>query len=312
MPRLHPAVSAVFVAVVASQATGCSLLDKGKDGKASGDVGACVTYAPAVISGTKTGLFTSASDVVKVALPETDVGGGLLKVTYVADAGPIVGSLWLGEGEKKGLPRHETSAFGAAVGNAPTSVVYYRLAGKKRYEVGVKPFSFGDGQKNGYSLTYVYEAQTDCYESNDTIAVAKQIPVNKPITASLHTGIGTDDQDLVSETGVDWYTFELASPKTVHLEATLPGKDGPDGKNTAMFTVLTADGTTTAACSDGENLQTDPVAPKEAVETCKGSLAAGKYFVKLAHFTSQYGATALNVAPDKSWNTPYTFTIHAK
>jgi hypothetical protein len=276
------------------------------------DLGECVTYKPAEISGTKSGTFASADEVAKIKLPETDVGGGLLKVTYLADARPITGSLWLAEGSKKDVPRHETGAFGPGISDGTTAVVYYRLAGKKSYEIGAKSFSFSDGDKNGYTITYSYEPQIDCYEANDTLAAAKRIPLNRSLTASLHTGIGPDDDGSVNETGQDWYTFELAAEKRVRLKATLPGKDGPDGKNPAFFTVLTADGATAASCETSGSLETDPVAPAEAVETCQGLLAPGKYFVKLAHFVSQSGATAVNTAPHKSWNTPYTFVVDAK
>jgi hypothetical protein len=276
------------------------------------DLGECVSYKPAEISGTKSGTFASADDIVKIKLPETDVGGGLLKVTYLADARPITGSLWLAEGSKKDVPRHETGAFGPGISDGATGVVYYRLAGKKSYEIGAKSFSFSDGEKNGYTVTYSYEPQIDCYEANDTLATAKRIPVNTKLTASLHTGFGPDDESIVTASGEDWYTFELATEKRVQLKATLPGKDGPDGKNPAFFTVLTADGATAASCETSGSLETDPVAPAEAVETCEGVLAAGKYFVKLAHFVSQTGATAVNTAPYKSWNTPYTFVVNAK
>ena len=273
----------------------------------------CVPYTPASISGTKEGTFATRDDIVKVKLPETDVGGGLLKVTYEAKVQPLVGSIWLGEGAPTDAPRAETSAFGPGVTNADPAVVYFRLAGKKSYEVGVKPFFFADDPaKDGYKMTYTYEPQNDCYEGNDTSATAKRIPVNTTITASLHTGIGPTDTGLVKESGEDWYAFTLAAPKTVQLKAFLPGKDGPAGKNSTLMTVFQADGVTAAGCASGEGLlTTNPVADTENVETCSGSLAAGRYLVKLEHFVSQASSTAVNTAPHKSWNTPYTFSIVA-
>lgn len=271
----------------------------------------CVPYTPASISGTKEGTFATGDDIVKVKLPETDVGGGLLKVTYEAKVQPLVGSIWLGEGAPTDAPRAETSAFGPGVTNADPAVVYFRLAGKKSYEVGVKPFFFADDPaKDGYKMTYTYEPQNDCYEGNDTSATAKRIPVNTTITASLHTGIGPTDTGLVKESGEDWYAFTLAAPKTVQLKAFLPGKDGDGGKNSTLMTVFQADGVTAAQCNL-EVMETNPVADTENVETCSGALAAGRYLVKLEHFVSQASSTAVNTAPHKSWNTPYTFSIVA-
>jgi hypothetical protein len=98
----------------------------------------------------------------------------------------------------------------------------------------------------------------------------------------------------------------------VQLKAFLPGKDGDGGKNSTLMTVFQADGVTAAGCGTGQGvLATNPVADTENVETCSGSLAAGRYLVKLEHFVAQASSTAVNTAPHKSWNTPYTFSIVA-
>lgn len=283
-----------------------SVADSGVDG--GKDVGECVPYAPANLSGKSTGTFTSDA-VVKIPLPETDVGGGLLKVTYT-QAGAVVGSIFLPEGTNAAAPRVETTPFGPGVG-AEVGVVYYRLAGKKTYELGIQSFSF-DPAKASYTVEYSYEPLIDCYEANDSRAAAKRIPVNTTITAYHHTGIGTDDTSSVNATGDDWYSFELAAQKTVKLKGVLPGKDGPDGGNSAQFVVYTEDGTTTVDCVGNGSLTTDPVSATEAVETCEAALPAGKYFVKLAHFVGQPSASALNESFNKSWNTPYTFSVEAK
>lgn len=306
--------TSVIVAAIASQlvACSCSETDDASTADDHADLGGCVSYTPAEISGTLSGSFASADEIVRVPLPVTDVGGGLLRVTFLAHNQPMVGSIWLGEGARSAEARHETSAFGPGISDA-TAVVYYRLAGNKRYEIGAQSFSFDDSGVDDYTITYAYQPQLDCYEANDTRDAARRIPLDTTITASLHTGIGPDDSGTVNATGEDWYTFQLTAPKIVRLRATLPGKDGPDGGNTAMFTIFTADGTTAADCGGGSgSFATDPVSPTEAVETCEGTLAAGTYFVKLGHFVSQAAATDNNVAPHRSWNTPYTFVVSAR
>lgn len=191
-------------------------------------------------------------------------------------------------------------------------MVYYRLQGKRKYELRTTPFSFDDDGPNTYSIEYAYEPLVDCYESNDTRAEAKRIPLNKTITAYQHAGIGPSDSLFVRDSGADWYTFDLAEAKTVKLKGKLPGKDGPDGENAALFSVLLADGVTPARCAGSEPFTTDPVSATENVETCEGLLEPGKYLVKLDLFTSQPAASEINEPARKPWNTPYTFVLEAK
>lgn len=309
--------TAVIVAATTSQLVACSCsesspVDAARTDDATTDLGECVPYTGAEISGTSSGSFASADEIVKIALPVTDVGGGLLRVTYQAHNQPMVGSIWLGEGARSDEARHVTAAFGPGVADS-TAVVYYRLAGNKRYEIGVQSYSFDDSGEDDYTITYAYEPQPDCYEANDTRSAARRIPLDTTITASLHAGIGTEDGDIVSATGEDWYTFELTAPKVVQLRGFLPGKEGADGVNSAMLTIFTADGTTAADCGGGEgSFETDPVSPTESVETCEGTLAAGTYYVRLGYFVSQYAVTGNNEAPHRSWNTPYTFIVSAR
>jgi hypothetical protein len=276
------------------------------------DLGECVRYTPAVIAGKKEGSFASRDDVVSVVLPETDVGGGLLKVTYTGKNLPLVGSIVLAEGPRAEEDRFTTRPIGPGATSTPSTVVYYRLHGKKRYQLRTKPFSFDDAGPNGYSIDYTYQPLIDCYEDNDARTSAKRIPVNTTITAFEHAGIETNDSLLVRDSGQDWYWFELPREQRVKLKGFLPGKDGADGANAALFYVTASDGETEPGCATGSRFSTDPVADTENVETCEGILPAGKYFVRLAHFTSQPAGWDADEAIHASWNTPYTFVVEAK
>lgn len=281
----------------------------GSSGDGGSDVGECVPYAPATLTGQKAGSFTDGT-IVKIDVPETDLGGGLLKVTYTQQ-GPVTASLFLGIGANPEVPRVETTAFGPGVTDEAPAVVTYRLAGKRSYTLGIQSFSF-DPDKAGYTVAYEYQPLADCYESNDTQTAARRIPVNTTITAQHHTGIDGDDTSLVSESGDDWYSFVLAAAKTVKLTAFLPGKDGADGANSTLITVYTADGVTAAACTGQGSMATDPVAATEAVETCEGALASGTYLVAVTHLASQKSSTAVNEPVHSSWNTPYTLRVEAQ
>ena len=274
--------------------------------------GECVAYTPAVINGKKEGSFARADDVVSVTLPATDVGGGLLKVTYTAKNNPLVGGIWLSEGDRALEERFSTRPIGPGVTTSPSATVYYRLRGNTRYELRTRPFAFDESGPNAYVVDYAYQPLVDCYEQNDSLATARRIPLNSKISAYAHAGIGPNDSLLVRDSGQDWYVFELATERRVKLTGFLPGKDGADGENSTHFIVTNSDGTTAPACSTGDSFSTDPVADTENVETCEGLLPPGKYYVQLAHFTSQPAGWDSDEPIHPSWNTPYTFTIEAK
>lgn len=279
---------------------------------AGADLGECVRYTPAVMTGTKTGSFANRDDVVSIPLPQADLGGGILVVTYTAKHQPLVGSIWLAEGTRAAEDRFTTKPIGPGATTSPSTVVRYRLQGSKRYELRTRPFTFDDTGPNEYAISYTYEPLVDCYEGNDTPATAKRIPLNTTITAYQHAGIGPDERLLVRDSGIDWYSFELTQERRVKLRGVLPGKDGADGANPALFYVTTSDGETAPPCTTGSPFSTDPVSATESVETCEGVLAPGKYLVQLALFTSQPAGWDSDEPIHKSWNTPYSFVIEAK
>lgn len=280
------------------------------DSGAEDSFGECVKYTPADLSGSKSGTFTSA-ETVRIPLAKTDVGGGLLEVTYTQN-GSVEGSLFLAEGARAEEPRAGTGAMGPGVDSDQPVTVTYRLAGNKTYELGITPFSFNP-ETAEYRLDYTYRPLNDCYESNDSVETAKRIPVNVGITAYQHAGIGVDDTSTVNASGEDWYYFELTEPKSVRLESTLPGKDGADGGNSGVWSVYQSDASTLAECAtDSGSLSTDPVSSTETLETCEAALGAGKYYVHLSLFTGQPSVTGRDNAFNASWNTPYTLRIVAK
>lgn len=270
----------------------------------------CITYTPAEIQGTAAGSFARADEVVRVNLPRTDRGGGLLKVTYEATGVPLNGRIFLGAATEF---RAETGDFGDGLGGGATPTIYYRLAGDREYQLGVLPADFDEERpsRNVYKFTYSYQPLADCYEANDTAAAAKRIPTDAPLTASGHAGITEPDFLNVKESGTDWYAFTLAAPRTVTLRATLPGMGNERGGNSGFFTLFEGDGTTEISCEGGNSVaETSHVASTEQVETCPVSLPAGRYLVRYASsFASDPAASAVNVTPPVSWTSPYTFTL---
>ncbi|MBX3226415.1 MAG: hypothetical protein KIT84_44665 [Labilithrix sp.] len=271
------------------------------DAGPSGDLGECVTYQPAAIDGTKSGTFTSGTDVVSIPLAATDVGGGLLKVTAAAQTQALEVSLWLGEGEKKDEARWEGGAL-----DGETQTFYFRLHGGKSYELRAQATNYRDDKTNGYTVTWAYEPLVDCYEGNDTREAAKRIPVNTPIKAFLHAGIGPNDGRLVGPTADDWYWFELAEQRSVTMRVNVPGD------NTAFFSVRDGEDVEVSCDDPNFGVHTSATDTAEDMASCSATLAPGKYWVRGGLGNSEEPGTGPGDAVPRTWNTPYTLTIDAK
>jgi len=268
----------------------------------AGDLGDCVDYVPASLSGTKTGAFTAKDDVIKIELPQTDIGGGLLEVTLTAQTQSVAAEVWLLSGEKRNEARTN-----AVVLDGQTGATTVRLHGKTTYELRVLANNYEDGRSNGYTVAYTYTPLVDCYEGNDTRSAAKRVPVNVPIRAYLHPGIGPDDGTLVGPTAADHYTFELDEPKKVTLRGALPA-----GGTTAYFAVKDASAADVPCDDPQERMGTDPTATTRDVATCTAQLPAGKYWVEVAYANSGPAATGVGSPVPAEWKAPYTMTIEAK
>lgn len=266
-----------------------------------GDLGECVVYTPASISGTKSGTFASNTDVVSIPLPATDVGGGLLKVTIAAQTQALEVSLWLGEGEKKDEGRWEASVL-----DEENGAFYLRLHGGKAYELRAHALNFRDDRTNGYTVSWEYEPLVDCYEGNDTRESAKRIPVDTPIKAYLHAGIGPDDGRLVGGTADDWYTFELTEAKAAKLRVNVPGD------NTAYFSVRNGEDVEVTCDDPNFGMGTSATDTAEDMESCVATLAPGKYWIKGGIANSEDPGTGIGETPPRSWSSAYTLTLETQ
>lgn len=270
-------------------------------GEAGTDLGDCVRYTPAEIAGSRSGAFTSNTDVATIPLPVTDVGGGLLKITVAAQTQATEVSVWLGQGDKKDEARWEASVLDDATGS-----FYVRLAGGLAYELRAHPTNFRDDRTNAYTVTWTYEPLVDCYEANDTLAAAKRIPVGTPIEAYLHAGIGPDDSRLVGTQAEDWYVFELAESKVTTLRVNVPGD------NTAYFSVVDGDGEEIACDDPNFGMGTSSTDTAETMTSCVATLAPGRYWIKGAIANSEYPGTGIGEPVPPSWNRAYTLTVDAQ
>lgn len=263
-----------------------------------GDKGECTVYTPASLDGERTGTFASAQEVVSIPLTATDVGGGLLEITVTAASQPLEVGLWLNEGEKKDEARCE----GAAMHNE-TATFTVRLTGSKAYELRALPLDFREEESNQYTVRWRYQPLIDCYEHNDTRETAKRVPVDTPIEAYLHAGVGPDESRIVGASATDWYRFELEESKTVTLKANLPGD------NTAYFSVRNAQDVEVTCNDPNFGMGIGATETSQTPSSCDATLAAGTYWVLAAIGNSEYPSTGPGEAVPTSWNTPYSFTL---
>lgn len=312
MPSHRASVTTLFLAstLVAFAHGGCTIQPSTTPADAStptdatatdggaADRGECTDYTPAKVDAAKSGTFASAQDVVKLPLPTTDVGGGLLAITMKATSQPFEVGVWLLEGDKASEQRTE-----ADVDADGTASYTARLAGGKTYELRITPLDFRADKANGYGVEAKYEPLVDCYEGNDTRAAAKRIPTDRAITAHLHAGIGPNDSRLVGPTGDDWYWFELAEPKKVSLALTIPGE------STAYFQLRDAKDEVVRCEDPNESVEMPGTETRETFTTCAASLEAGRYWVRAGLANSEEPSTGPNLAVPKSWREPYTLTV---
>lgn len=270
------------------------------DGGGGVDRGECTDYTPSRIDGRKAGTFSSADEVVTIDLPRTDVGGGLLRVTIRAETQPLEVGVWLPDGEKRDEQRTEGGAE-----KGQTSTFTARLGGGLTYQLRAYPLDYRSDGTNGYALEYSYTPLVDCYEGNDTRATAKRIPLNVPVEAHLHPGIGPHDGRLVGPTAEDWYWFDLTEPKKVSLSIRVPGD------NTAYFRLLDGNDREVACDDPNFGIGMSATETQESFRSCTGPLGAGRYWVQAGLGNSEYPSTDPDAPVPVSWKEPYTLTVEA-
>lgn len=259
----------------------------------AGDLGDCQAYQPAVVAGTESGTWASATDEQLIAVEVGDRGGGLVEVRLEASV-PTEVNVRLA-----GRPVDELHA-GVAVrvsDDVASRRFVFRAQGQKRYQLEVRPVGTPTGPAS-WTVSWSYQPNVDCYEPNDTLATAKRLPLDVPVQAFAHAGIIEGDGVLVGPGLLDYYRFELAEPTTVRLVATRPS-------DTAIAFELW-NGATDASWLVG----TDLFAPAgEASSSGDLELPAGTHYVRVSSFASQPSTQELTSPVPADWNQPYTLLV---
>jgi hypothetical protein len=263
------------------------------------DRGECTPYTPATVAGSKSGTWASGRTLDTVLLDISDVGGGLVEVTLTGTDHPTEVSVRL-----QGRPEDEWHPGVDVLVSDSTTLTrgfVLRAQGEKRYQLELRPIGTPAPDKSAsYTVTWAYKPNVDCYEHNDSVATAKRLPLDVPIQAYAHAGIIEGDGILVGPSILDFYRFELPSPRRVSLSARKPS-------DTALTFELWE------PASQGALAATDMFAGANEDSTSEElELPAGTHYVRVNTFASQPSTQTTDTPLPADWNRPYTLTIKTR
>lgn len=257
----------------------------------------CVTYTPDAVEGSQDGVWADIEDVVVLPIDIGDPGGGLVEVTLtIADTPTSI------DVRRRDAPDEEIHP-GVLAGTEPerTEAFVFRAQGDHQYDLIVKPFvSPTDESDDSYRVEWRYTPLVDCYEHNQSVADARRIPLDTPITAYAHPGIIAGDGVLVGPGMVDFYAIELAEPTRVRLAVTKPDDEAlvvEFWDPTIEYTIAGVD----PLGAGGVELHSDEL-----------DLAAGVHIVRVGHFDGQSSTLNLRDPIPAGWNNPYTLTVQRR
>lgn len=259
------------------------------------DRGECSSEQPQATTGQQSGAWTPTALHARVPLTIADPSGGLVEVTLtVTDVPGEVGVTVPGD------PDYRSGVLAWVDEQPPrkTRRFTFRAQGQQTYELDVAAFSTpGAGESAAWTVSWRYTPNPDCYEPNDTLAAAKRIPLDVPITAFAHPGIRPGEVVLVRNGLLDFYRFELSAPTTVRLAVKQPYE--------AQVSFELWDGAANAPLA-----ATDLFAAPDVVSTsAEVELAAGTWYVRVSPFVDDYGATPDDQPAPAYWSLPYTLTV---
>jgi hypothetical protein len=239
------------------------------------DLHECVAYEPSTgVGGDLSGSWTAsggAGDVLRDITVPADPGGGYVTVRLQSAEGirPLLGV--------EVLPLATGSIFTEATDPVlnpdPTLLeMVFEVAPGRAYQLRLRAASAASGIvfPQPYTASWSYASRVDCYEPNDTLATAKAIPLENPISASFIAGYRDGNSILAtSEPTLDFYRFELHTPSAVRITLS-------DAATTVRprLTLVDATGSTVGSAALA------PAAGQNAVLT-SGTLAAGWYRVRV-------------------------------
>jgi len=266
-----PVVPSQSVAVVAATTT---------DVTVEYDLHECVMYEPTLnVGGDISGQWSTsgeAGQVVETITVPDDAGGGYVTVRIQSDTGSMRSQIFaevIPEASASiSLPGQ--SVTDPAIDPDPSLVeAVFEVAPEREYLLTLRGLNRIGGSityPQRFTASWSFTSRVDCYEPNDTLATAKAIPMENPITASFIAGFRDSNSiEATSEPTLDFYRFELHAPTAVRITLS-------DVVATVRprLTLYNAAGTTVGSAASA------PAAGQSAVLT-SGTLPAGWYRVRV-------------------------------
>jgi len=240
------------------------------------DLHECVMYEPSEAGGDIGGTWSAsgaAGDVLRTITTPDDPGGGFVTVRVVSVAGirPQLDVRVIPEVPATASIFNESTS--PTLNPDPTLLeMVFEVAPERSYQLRIRAASADSSVSfpSDFVATWSFTSRVDCYEPNDTLATAKAIPMENPITASHIAGFrDSNSLQATSEPTLDFYRFELHTSTAVRITLS-------DVVATVRprLTLYNAAGTTVGSAASA------PAAGQNAV-LASGTLPAGWYRVRV-------------------------------
>ena len=175
----------------------------------------CLEYEPTVAGGDLSGEWNDHDDVDDYTITApSDPGGGVVQVTLTSD----FMSPWLALNHASHPSSPPSILDRSAEGFADPSriIAEFEVAANESYTITAAQAIALDGFESypvEYTMSWSFSSKVDCYEPNDDVKYAKQVPINTTLSAYALGGYRSDylhDDDVM-----DWYSFTLTETSEV-------------------------------------------------------------------------------------------------
>ncbi len=213
-----PVVPSQSAAVVANTTT---------DATVEYDLHECVMYEPTpTIPVDISGQWEApgeAGQVVEIITVPDDAGGGYVTVRLQSTASmrPQLFAEVVPDASSNFVLSGQTTTD-PAINPDPTLVeAVFEVAPGRSYQLtlrGLNAAGMSATLPEPFTASWSFTSRVDCYEPNDTLATAKAIPMENPITASFIAGFRDSNSiPASSQPTLDFYRFELHAPSAVRI-----------------------------------------------------------------------------------------------
>ena len=234
----------------------------------------------------------------------SDSGGGFFTVTVTMNAEESTPWITI-----KTIDEPEGAIFSGTSGDhdSQTNTVLFEAGANQVYKLYVKDFFNAPTESYpiDYSLTWSFTSTVDCFEPNNTVAEAAEIPLNSTVEAYMLAGYIEGSYTITSDRKEDWYKFTLNEQSRLTYQLLQVPSDIATNNNQMYMTLYDANerqvGSGKASTANGGLVTAD-----------LGSFEPGIYYVKIEPFPF-YPDAKVNNYPENPipdhFKIPYKFRV---